>query len=1395
MGMALRLFRRARALPKASVQQGRCAAGHQHAGSRAQCLARQRAVLGADARFQIKHNLTGVCSKAPAASKGDPSIFTLHMKCFLALHLVHGALAKLDYNTIRVSLEWRSSSGSRVSHVGPLNPLLGFLLEFNGVVHNRRFFSPDNHASCCFAADGGKRVYRRCYENDSAVSNRSRFHRIFLSLFPSPAGRVSIFSESSRTSTFLGALIEDCDRDAEIRLLAALAAMSQGATVRCGPAGVGRSAGCLAIEEVSLGVRIREGRVLQATEVMDFFSDSNEDAEQKVFLLQSFLFHLLDTKKEIETFFDYVYGLVGGRENACFTTCETAEGGVDYALLDGIARVRWGSSHIIWFPPKDVRHPLYTRAADMFIEEKRFPFVVEAVLLSLMCHLLCNAEKTEYNAERLGSGAADARRFFAEHRHATGKITEDVGRDWLRVVEDISDPSIAYTQVASTPGRVPGYAARNVLKPGFVNLLMVVRSICGVERGPDAEWARSRRKPTCYEEIRGVFEEAFVSTLAGVCAKSLFCEFTDMEVQRSPFSDAWEVFGTVAVSIPTAGGAYVVARITCTTADADIVFTQTPFLWCEQSRGVVFEKMAEYAASPSTFVRLVGKFVHLYMLSDTRGSLLRDSVVQLLEQGQTEDILLQGMIHTDSTKIMLLDAIFSQRHRRSRCLERIERNIVSSLDLSREPVCDAILLLVSLRRPLREFAGILPRGWGRKRRARLQEIVHSGCVNLVCYCIEKSGGLCRGGRPRVDMDCVLTDLLALLIRHGRQSTIERLLHAHRRWPHEVLGAGLRAAAAAGASGEACASYFFGRISRSDLESFEYSVAAQSMSEYLWRLALASSTDKDTLEKIYCWYFCDNAGAFCAQDLYEIVEGTYMRLDMDFVYDCMVRRCPRYYSFVKFHKLFLELAVRRQIRVRSDALALIRHLALCINMNPHYMVLGCRIVGLHMRNTSDGIRQELLAAIESVERQGLVYDQAYFSEQSSFSGMPRAPQKVLQGVHLGDNRRVWDIGAAAQGCSGLWDTHSQMTHGRSPHAGDARDAPVVVVLGETGVGKTRLAVELCRMFGGEVISADSMQVYRGLDIATNKASPSEMGGVRHHMVGTVSPASCEFNVRVFRDAALEAIGECWHVRRAVPVVVGGTNYYIEALLWDQLAGLADAGLPAEVPFDTGLMTNDELHRELGRIDPEAAAALHPGDRRRVVRRIEICHATGQMYSRLVTAQRPTARFARTCILRLQYASTALQEARLRERVDDMVGRGLRAEIEAFHDRWSGEHRRVHGQDWMARGVFQAIGLKEFAAYLALAPEERVSSEAGVWAFADGVERLKRRTVRYARRQRRWIENRMRRAAVRDAVDIHHVSVGTGPWDTEVLAPAAQAVRAFLVSTGTALREQDRCPGAA
>lgn len=172
--------------------------------------------------------------------------------------------------------------------------------------------------------------------------------------------------------------------------------------------------------------------------------------------------------------------------------------------------------------------------------------------------------------------------------------------------------------------------------------------------------------------------------------------------------------------------------------------------------------------------------------------------------------------------------------------------------------------------------------------------------------------------------------------------------------------------------------------------------------------------------------------------------------------------------------------------------------------------------------------------------------------------------------------------------------------------DPRCQRVIVILGPTAGGKSDLALELARRLGGELVSADSMQVYRGMDIGTAKPTRAEQEEVRHHGIDLVDATEEGFTVARWLKCADAAIDDI-RARGKVPIVVGGTNLYIRAFL----EGLDEA--PAADPaFRAALeaFPSDELHARLAAQDPAAAARLHPNDRRRITRALEIAHATGE-----------------------------------------------------------------------------------------------------------------------------------------------------------------------------------------
>ncbi|CDW58171.1 tRNA dimethylallyltransferase [Trichuris trichiura] len=325
-------------------------------------------------------------------------------------------------------------------------------------------------------------------------------------------------------------------------------------------------------------------------------------------------------------------------------------------------------------------------------------------------------------------------------------------------------------------------------------------------------------------------------------------------------------------------------------------------------------------------------------------------------------------------------------------------------------------------------------------------------------------------------------------------------------------------------------------------------------------------------------------------------------------------------------------------------------------------------------------------------------------------------------------------------------------------------PLIVILGSTGSGKSRLAIELCRAISGEIVSADSMQLYKGLAIVTNQSTPEERLGVAEHLVGFLSPLAFGYNVHSFRDDGLRVIEDI-HRRNKIPVMVGGTNYYIEAMLWDNLfLDSADSktyyfNLPASFLS----MSNEELHETLQKVDPERAAVLHPNNRRRVLRSLQISYVHKCKHSELLREQWEKAgssaiggplRFTNSLILWTQCDLPKLF-CKLRERIDGMVRKGLRREITSFYD----EELRHLGSDGEPKGAFQCIGVKEFLDFLQLPPNVRDSSE-GDAVFERCLNGLHLATCQYAKKQIKWIRNRFVQRSGGDVPPIYALTPSDG-----------------------------------
>ena len=174
-------------------------------------------------------------------------------------------------------------------------------------------------------------------------------------------------------------------------------------------------------------------------------------------------------------------------------------------------------------------------------------------------------------------------------------------------------------------------------------------------------------------------------------------------------------------------------------------------------------------------------------------------------------------------------------------------------------------------------------------------------------------------------------------------------------------------------------------------------------------------------------------------------------------------------------------------------------------------------------------------------------------------------------------------------------------------------PLIILTGPTAVGKTALSIRLAKAIGGEIISADSMQVYRHMDIGSAKVTKEEMDGVPHHLIDVLEPEE-EFNVVVFKQMATEALAGIYS-RGNIPIVAGGTGFYIQALLYDIDFKENEEGsaIRAELEALAQSEGNLRVHAMLQEIDPKAAGQIHPNNIKRVIRAIEYFRQTGEQIS--------------------------------------------------------------------------------------------------------------------------------------------------------------------------------------
>ncbi|MET3288627.1 UNVERIFIED_CONTAM: tRNA dimethylallyltransferase [Brevibacillus sp. OAP136] len=277
---------------------------------------------------------------------------------------------------------------------------------------------------------------------------------------------------------------------------------------------------------------------------------------------------------------------------------------------------------------------------------------------------------------------------------------------------------------------------------------------------------------------------------------------------------------------------------------------------------------------------------------------------------------------------------------------------------------------------------------------------------------------------------------------------------------------------------------------------------------------------------------------------------------------------------------------------------------------------------------------------------------------------------------------------------------------------AQKEKLVVIVGPTAVGKTELSLKLARAFDGEILSGDSMQVYRGMNVGTAKASPEELAMVPHHLIDIVEPDE-EYSVAIFQTMARRLISEI-NQRGHIPFIVGGTGLYIQSVThaYEFADTAQDVELRERLQRYAELEGVDALHQRLAAIDPITAERLHPNDVKRVIRAIEIYEVTG---SRMADYQHREEQSGYEVMIIGLTMDRALLYERINHRVDLMMEAGLVEEVRELLDR---------GFDPNSAAM-QGLGYKELVPYLY-----------GEITLEKAINDIKQRTRHFAKRQLSW-----------------------------------------------------------
>ncbi|KAI1772919.1 tRNA isopentenyltransferase [Hypoxylon cercidicola] len=355
-------------------------------------------------------------------------------------------------------------------------------------------------------------------------------------------------------------------------------------------------------------------------------------------------------------------------------------------------------------------------------------------------------------------------------------------------------------------------------------------------------------------------------------------------------------------------------------------------------------------------------------------------------------------------------------------------------------------------------------------------------------------------------------------------------------------------------------------------------------------------------------------------------------------------------------------------------------------------------------------------------------------------------------------------------------------------------PLVTIFGTTGTGKSDLAVELACKFNGEIINADAMQMYKGLPVITNQLSLEEQRGVPHHLLATIDSNEPTWTVDNFARESNRLIREI-RSRGKLPIVVGGTHYYIHAALFHETlvspqVAKDDNSQPrpqeeniAQFPILNG--STVAMLQRLREVDPIMADRWHPDDRRKIKRSLEIFLTTGKRASDIYAEQKRSKQLDHTTggswqsLMFWVYTDPEVLKDRLDKRVDKMYRNGLMDEVKSLHESRQLRSRQGESVD-LTRGIWQSIGYKQMEPFL---EAERYDAKPALMdQLRDaGLEDIKIATRQYAKYQLRWIR-RKSIPVIKDhgAMDYLFLldSTKADNFSVDVLTPAADICQKFL-----------------